>query len=177
MEDLLNKASEWHRVYTIVARGHYLAADRKKTLNNWFGGLVIVITAVVGTSAIFGTLLESPDPFWRLVAGLLSLLGTVVASLQTWLGFAENADKHKAAGEAYRAISRSFAMFLLKHANSGSEQRQVAFAELEALVRRMNDLPNKFPSLPDRFYNNAKKEVSAQSPTMSAQQNVSELAA
>jgi hypothetical protein len=177
MDDLLKKASAWHRDYTIIARGHYLAADRKKALNNWFGGLVIVITAVVGTSAIFGTLLESPDPFWRLVAGLVSLLGTVVASLQTWLGFAENADKHKAAAEAYRAISRSFAMFILKHAYSGSEQRQAAFAELETLVRRLNDLPNKFPSLPDRFYDKAKKEISAQSPTMSVQQTVGDLAA
>jgi hypothetical protein len=177
MEDLLNRASAWLRDYTIIARGHYLAADRKKTLNNWFGGVVIVITAVVGTSAIFGTLLESPDPFWRLVAGLVSLLGTVVASLQTWLGLAENADKHKAAGEAYRAVSRSFAMFLLKHANSGTEHRQVAFAELDALVRKLNDLPKKFPSLPDHFYNKAKKELGAQGPTISVQQDAGELAA
>lgn len=177
MEDLLDKASELNRDYTVVARGHYLAADRKKALNNWFGGLVIVITAVVGTSAIFGTLLESPDPFWRLVAGLVSLLGTVLASLQTWLGFAENADKHKAAGEAYRAISRSFAMFMLKHANSGPEQRQIAFAELDTLVRRLNDLPKKFPSLPDRFYNKAKQDLGAQNPAKGAQQDIADLAA
>jgi hypothetical protein len=177
MEDLLNRASEWHRDYTIIARGHYLAADRKKALNNWFGGLVIVITAVVGTSAIFGSLLDSPDPFWRLLAGLVSLLGTVVASLQTWLGFAENADKHKAAGEAYRAVSRSFGMFLLKHADSGMEHRQVAFAELDALVRKLNDLPKKFPSLPDHFYNKAKKDLSAQDPAISVQQDAGELAA
>jgi hypothetical protein len=148
-----------------------------KNLNNWFGVTVIVITAVVGTSAIFGTLLESADPFWRLVAGLVSLLGTVVASLQTWLGFAENADKHKAAGEAYRAISRSFGMFLLKHANSGKDQRQAAFAELESLVRRLNDLPNKFPALPDHFYNKAKKELSAEDPAIRIQPDAGDLAA
>lgn len=108
MEDLLNRASKWHHDYTIVARGHYLAADRLKTLNNWFGGSVIVITAVVGTSAIFGTLMESADPFWRLVAGIVSLLGTVVASLQTWLGFAENVDKPKPPGKpTERSVVRS----------------------------------------------------------------------
>jgi hypothetical protein len=177
VDDLLNKASELHRDYTIVARGHYLAADQKRALNNWFGGLVIVITAVVGTSAIFGALLESPDPFWRLVAGLVSLLGTVLASLQTWLGFAENSDKHKSAGEAYRAVSRSFAMFMLKHADSGPENRQVAFAELDTLVRRLSDLPKKFPSLPDRFYNKAQKDLDAPNPAMGAQRDVADLAA
>lgn len=68
-------------------------------------------------------------------------------------------------------------MFTLKHANSGRELRQAAFAELDALVRKLNDLPKKFPSLPDHFYNKAKKELSTQNPTISVQPDIGDLAA
>ena len=74
MKDLLDKAAEYRDTYGIVGRAHYLAADHKQALNRYLGVPVIVITAVVGTT-IFGTLNESPDPFWRIAAGLVRLLG------------------------------------------------------------------------------------------------------
>lgn len=157
MKDLLNKASEYRETYGIVGRGHYLAADHKRALNRYLGVPVIVITAVVGTT-IFGTLNESPDPFWRIAVGLVSLAGTILSSLQTSLGFDQDAEKHKAAGEVYRAVHRSFEMFLLKYAQAVSDQRQDAFAEFDGLVRGLKDLPKEFPTLPDRFYDKAKKE-------------------
>ncbi|MFZ5875885.1 MAG: hypothetical protein ACOYXU_05690 [Nitrospirota bacterium] len=66
---------------------------------------------------------------------------------------------------------------MLKHANSGLEQRQIAFAELDTLVRKLNELPKTFPSLPDRFYSKAQTDLSAQDPTRGAQQDVADLAA
>jgi hypothetical protein len=169
MKDLLDTASERRDTYGIVGRAHYLAADHKRALNRYFGIPVIVITAVVGTT-IFGTLNASPDPFWRIAAGLVSLAGTILSSLQTALGFAQDAEKHKAAGETYRAVHRSFEMFSLKYAQASSDQRQAAFADLDELVRSLKDLPKEFPTLPDRFYNKAKKEHDAENPKVSAQQ-------
>jgi len=157
MKDLLDKASEYCNTYEIVGRAHYIAADHKQALNRWFGVPVVVITAVVGTT-IFGTLNKSPDPVWHIIAGLVALAGTILSALQTSMGFAQDAEKHKAAGEAYRAVERSFEMFLLKYAEAPSAQRQAAFADLDELVRGLNDLPRKFPTLPDRFYDKARKE-------------------
>jgi hypothetical protein len=160
MKDLLDKASEYRDTYEIVGRGHYLAADHKRALNHLLGVPVIFITAAVG-STIFVTLNKSPDPFWHIFAGLVAMVGTVLSSLQTLLGFAQDAEKHKTAGEAYRAVTRSFEMFSLKYAEAGADQRQGAFAELDALVRGLKDLPNQFPTLPDRYYNKAKREHDA----------------
>lgn len=160
MKDLLDKASEYRAIYEIVGRGHYIAADHKRALNRLLGVPVIFITAAVG-STIFVTFDKSPEPSLRIVAGLVAMAGTILSSLQTLLGFAQDAEKHKTVGGAYRAVSRSFEMFSLKYAEAGLDQRQGAFAELDAIVRGLKDLPTRFPTLPDRFYNKAKKEHDA----------------
>ncbi|MCP4689036.1 MAG: SLATT domain-containing protein [Desulfobacterales bacterium] len=157
MEDILAKAMENRRNCGIVGRAHYLAADHCGAMNRYLGVPVVVITALVGTT-IFATLNENPDPFWKIVAGLVSLMGTVLASLQTYLGFSQAAEKHKTAGEIYRAERRRFDMFCLKYANAGPDQRDDAFIELQNFVDGLAHLPKEFPTVPDRFYEKARRE-------------------
>lgn len=157
MDDLLTKARYYKKVYHTVGRAHYIAANRYAALNRMFGIPVIIITAVVGTT-IFATLNESPDPKWKIAAGLFSLAGTVLASLQTSLGFADTAQKHKEAGENYRAIQRCFETFQFKFVESGAEQRLDALAEYEELVKRLDEIPKKSPTVPDWCYEKAKNE-------------------
>src|SRR5262249_50700976 len=148
----------YETTYRVVGRAHYLAADRYTHFNRMFGVPVIIITAVVGTT-IFGTLKDSnPDPTWRIIAGLISLAGTVLSSLQTSLGFAQTAEKHKAAGEAYRALRRRFEMFQLRYAGAHSEQRDQAMTALETIVADLAEIPKEFPTIPDRCYNEAVAE-------------------
>jgi hypothetical protein len=155
MKNVLASAAQYEVMYGIVARGHYLAADHHAALNRYFGIPVIVITAIVGTT-IFGTLNENPDPFWRITTGLVALVGTVLSSLQTSLGFAQAAEKHKTAGEVYRGFTRSFRIFRLKYAEAKPGDRQAAFAELKEIVDGLANLAREFPTLPDRFYDKAK---------------------
>jgi len=162
MRDVLAKASEYQETYGIVGRAHYLAADRSRALNRWLGIPVVVITAVVGTT-IFGTLNQNPDPGWKITAGLVTLGGTILSSLQTAFGFAQIAEKHKAAGEAYRAVRRRFEMFRLKYAEVPPDQRAVAITELNEIVVSLADLPKEFPTIPDRFYDRAKRETAMES--------------
>lgn len=157
MDDILRNAHEYEARYRVVARAHYLAAGQQSALNKLFGIPVIVITAIVGTT-IFGTLNQNPNPMWKILAGLLTLSGTVLAALQTNLGFAQTAEKHKAAGEAYRGICRAFGMFELKFASTGPDQRAVALSELDQLIAQLDKIPKGFPSVPDCFYEKAKRE-------------------
>ena len=157
MKEILAKALEYETTYRVVGRAHYLAADRYVHLNRVFGIPVIVITAVVGTT-IFGTLNENPTPGWKIGAGLVTLAGTVLSSLQTALGFAQTSEKHKAAGEAYRAIRRRFEMFQLRYSEAGAERREEAMNSLEAIVAELADLPKEFPTIPDRCYSQAVNE-------------------
>jgi hypothetical protein len=114
----------------------------------------------VGTT-IFGTLDQNPNPGWKIAAGLFSLTGAVLASLQTNLGFAQTAEKHKAAGEKYRSMQRKFELFELKFRPAGSDKRDLAMSELEELVEKLDGLPQAFPSVPDRCYERAKEEEKA----------------
>ena len=82
------------------------------------------------------------------MAGLISLGGTVLSSLHTSLGFAQTAEKHKAAGESYRAIRRRFEMFQLRCAETTSEQRRAAMTDLEKIVAGLADIPKDFPTVP-----------------------------
>src|SRR5579862_5042138 len=100
MDDILAKAKDYQKVYHDVGRAHYIAAGCYTKLNRIFGIPVVIITAVVGTT-IFATLNASPDPKYKIAAGLFSLIGAVLAALQTSLGFADKAQKHKEAGENY----------------------------------------------------------------------------
>jgi len=157
MNDILTRAKNYQKTYHDVARAHYIAANRYSALNRIFGVPVIVITAVVGTT-IFATLNENPDPKWKIAAGLFSLAGTVLASLQTSLKFADTAQKHKEAGESYRVIQRRFGTFQLHFAEAGPDQRQAAILEYERLMQRLEEIPKKFPPVPDWCYEKAKVE-------------------
>lgn len=157
MKDLLAKADEREKTYRVIGRAHYIAADRYTALHRWLGIPVIVITAAVGTT-IFGTLNENPDPVLRIAAGLIALAGTVLSSLQTSLGFAQTAEKHKSAGEAYRVIRRRYEMFKLRHVDAAASERASALATFEELDAALAKLPQEFPSLPDRCYERALAE-------------------
>lgn len=160
MTEILNKALEYAAKYRVIGRAHYLAADNCSKLNKLFGVPVIIITAVVGTT-IFGTIEQNPGFAWRIIAGLISLTGTVLASLQTNLGFAQTAEKHKAAGEKYRSMQRHFEIFELKFRPAGEQKRDTAMAQFEELVAELDSLPQTLPSVPDRFYEMAKEEATA----------------
>jgi len=157
MKELSDKALDYETTYRIVGRAHYIASDKYVRLNRIFGIPVIVITAVVGTT-IFGTFNQNPDAAWKIGAGLFSLAGTVLSSLQTSLGFAQTAEKHKSAGESYRAIRRRFEMFRLRYNSSTPEQHTAVMDALEAIVNDLAGLPKEFPTIPDSCYEKAVEE-------------------
>jgi hypothetical protein len=119
---------------------------------------VIVITAVVGTT-IFATLDRSPEPQWKILAGLVSLLGAVLSALQTSFGFAQTAERHKAVGTRYRAVRRRLELFELKYSNRTDEGRDEALAELEQLNVDLTALASDSPGLPERIYQQAEREA------------------
>jgi hypothetical protein len=158
MNDVLAKARDYEHTYRIIGRAHYLAADRCTRFNRLLQIPVIVITAVIGTT-IFSTLNDNPDPRWKMAAGFITLAGTILSSLQASLGFAQTGQRHKAAGEAYRAMCRKFEMLHLRYLNAGSAERSKAMDEMDKVVAELADLAGDYPAMPDSCYDAAKKEV------------------
>jgi hypothetical protein len=117
----------------------------------------LIISTIVG-AAIFGTIESNPDPYWRIVAGLLSLSAAVLASLQTFFGFAEASERHLAAGRRYGAIRRQLEQLELEYANADESKRAEALGELDALLERLAAVAEESPAIPDKMYDQAAQE-------------------
>ena len=78
---------DWYERVVATQKGHYYAADHYGRLNYWLGIPVMVLTTIVGTS-VFASLQEKPEPWLLILIGFASVLAAVLASLQTFLGFA-----------------------------------------------------------------------------------------
>lgn len=157
MEDVIDKACEYLRNYSLIGRAHYINWEKAARKNKWLGIPVVITTTIVGT-AIFGTLQESPGITWKIIAGLLSLLAAVLSALQTSLKYSELAEKHKTAGAKYAAMRRRLDIFVLKHRGKSDENRQVVLEEFEEIATKFAELAEESPSIPDKVYGQAVRE-------------------
>ncbi len=97
---------DWHNRAAAAATAHYLVANRCRRRNVLLGVPVVVFSTVVGTS-LFATLNEaSVDSTVRLAIGIISVAAAVLAALQTFLRFAERAERHVIAADWYAAVRR-----------------------------------------------------------------------
>lgn len=92
--------TEWDRDLSVICHGHYDAAGRIAKRNYQLGIPVVVLSSVVGATIFVGHRNEWLDS----ALGLASLAAGVLAALQTFLKFAERAEKHREAGARYGAL-------------------------------------------------------------------------
>lgn len=75
----------------------------------------VVLSAVVG-SAIFASVSSEQNVHVQVATGLLSLSSTVLAAMQTFLGFAERSREHETTARAFGAIRRQLSELAARHA-------------------------------------------------------------
>lgn len=133
-----------------------MAAKYYGRLNVWLGVPVVVITSVAG-STIFAT---SGDPATKPVqyaAGAISLLATVLASLQTFLAFGDRAEKHKNAATRYGELRTEIQVLL----STELDQTLELDKRIESIRQRWARVDREAPTLPQRIYAEAEAVVSA----------------
>lgn len=113
---VLHLLQEWSKRAAASSDAHYWHAARLAKRNVQLGVPVVVLTTIVGTS-VFASIGSSVDTRLRIVVGLISVAAAVVASLQTFLRFAERGEKHRMAAEQWAAIRREIAEMLALHPN------------------------------------------------------------
>ena len=161
MDDILEQARRYRTDITYNGRAHYKAADNAAAGHNWLGIPVIVATAIVGTS-IFATLASNPALGWKIIAGLISLVATTLAALQTFFKFSEAAERHRAAGAAFAALRRRVDLFLLRFANDADADRTEALRELEKITTDLSQLAGGSPRIPATAYRLALSEIKSE---------------
>jgi hypothetical protein len=165
-KDISSKIVEYKNRASVNVRSHYLASTIAERKNFWLGVPVVVITALVGTS-IFGTLQDNPSVQIKIAAGALSISATVLAALQTYLGFSEKSAKHKAAGTKYAIIRRHLDLLDLELRSKGDAFASEALEGLKSISTMLDDAAKESPTIPDRVYRTAVAEQGYNSPSRS----------
>src|SRR5258706_2547939 len=105
MSTLKEVLDDWYERVVVTQTAHYISAERFARKNYWLGIPVIGLTTLVGTS-VFATLQKQQQPWLQATVGFASVLAALLASLQTFLGYSQRAEKHRIAGAKYGAVGR-----------------------------------------------------------------------
>jgi hypothetical protein len=158
-EELLTR---WYKRLRESQFSHYEAAKLLERRNLWFGIPVVVLSTVVGTS-IFATLnatveKATADIAFRIVIGMISVAAAVLAGLQTFLRFAERADKHRSIGAQAGALRREIEQLL---AVGGTEHLEAD--TLDNVRKEIDKLFADAPSVPELVWKRVSQTLNADS--------------
>ena len=105
---------DWHERATTAQFGHQRQAERTRMKGIALGLPVVIMTTLVGTSA-FATLGDATTDRAKVVVGSFSIIAAVLASMQTFLGYSQTAERHRIAASRYANSRRAIEVALTRH--------------------------------------------------------------
>ena len=105
---------DWHLRATAAQFGHQAQAEQTRRKSIWLGLPVVIMTTLVGTSA-FATFNEDSGPEAKILVGVISIAAAVLASIQTFLGYSQVAERHRIAATRYANARRTIEVALTRH--------------------------------------------------------------
>ena len=93
----------WRDELGTMMRTHYVLSAKVRLLNYILGVPTIVIAMLIA-SYIFLSLNQELGLWIKMLFGLLALLTAILASLQTFLKYSEQAENHRNASARYQAL-------------------------------------------------------------------------
>src|SRR6266536_3062110 len=130
---------------------HYDMAEMYKNRHRFFGIVVVLVTAIVGTS-VFASLGKSPESWIQIFTGFLSIAAVVLSSLQTFLGFSEYQSQHKASAAGYGSCRRDLELLIMKFPEATGKSGEAGTMELELIKKSLDDLDKASPTIPDKIW-------------------------
>src|SRR5262245_21153015 len=147
MPDQEHVLYEWYQRVVVTQRAHYLSADHFGKKKYWLGIPAVVLSTLVGTS-VFATVQKQPELWLQISVGLASVAAALLTSLQTFLGYAERAEKHRLAAAKYGALGRE----LEQLRSCGSTPSLEA---MSGVRKRLDDMAVESPNNPRWIYHKA----------------------
>jgi hypothetical protein len=145
---------EWHAGIRINVLAHYECSKIFERQHRTLGYPTVILSALAGTA--FVSSLTDSNIWWaRGIAILLSLAVTVFASLQTFLRYAERAEKHKAAAAEFGKLRRE----LEQLAAFVPEDGTVTAHEMQAIRVKWGELSTHAPAIPNYVYTRMFRKV------------------
>lgn len=153
-------AKNFYRYSSVMSNAHYDMAETYRVRHRAFGFAVVIATAVVGTTTFASLakdiLAKGMPTEWEnwIKAGtaILSVLATVLAALQTFLGFSDLQAQHKRGADGYSEVRRDIDLLLMKYPDVVGVPSEDATAAIDAIKKRLDDLDKASPTIPDGVY-------------------------
>jgi hypothetical protein len=139
-----------------MARAQYLAGKRSNVMHQTLGIPVVILTAAVGAT-IFATFGSTPQSRWVIGIGLLSLLAAILSALQTFLGYAQRAERNRTSAAAYGQLKRDLDLLVMQFKVTPPTAAK-ALDALRPEIQRFALIEKESGSVADRFYNRARRE-------------------
>ncbi len=147
-EEVKKLLSDWLRRFRRLQRSHRDATRILRGFHFWLGIPTVVLKTFVGTS-IFATLESTDiDVKTRILVGIVSVTAGVLSALQTFLRFAERAEKHRVAGARFGALRREVEQELALPTRERQEMKDF----LDTLRERNDKLAEESPEIPRRIW-------------------------
>jgi len=155
MEELLQ---DWHKRVYAAQTAYYEVAEQFRRWNYRLGIPVVIVSSLVGTAVFTG--LSEANGWLKLLVGSVSILAAVLASLQTFLKFGENATLHGAAADWFAAIRRDIEEVLALP----PEMRGKPKTCLDSIRQEMNKAGQKSPELSERLWKRVSRHFGVEEP-------------
>jgi hypothetical protein len=150
---------EWWARIEINGVAHYRSALYFGRINILILGVpTVILTAVVGTGAFTSLIEAQVSPVWRVFAGLLSILATVLAALQTFLNLPQRVASHRRSSAEFGSIRRDIEELQVKLEASSLDAAQANDA-LSKIKERIEKAQAGSPDVPSSVWKQVSKDV------------------
>jgi hypothetical protein len=144
---------QWYAGIKLQVLSHYECAKLYESYHRRLGYPTVILSALTGTA--FVASLNDSDIWWiKGVAVVLSLMVTVLASLQTFLRYSERAEKHKTAAEEFGKLRRELEEMLVLVPAGGD----IAKNDMDAIRTTWGDLSTNAPAIPNHILTRIKNQ-------------------
>lgn len=151
LDDLLR---EWQSRASLALYAYNRAATRCRAWDTRLGGLIAILTAIVGTS-VFATLQNDVSVGAKIAVGLVSVLAALVAGVQAFATLSKRAFEYERAARSYGAIRREIEEMRLVH----RDDPEALAACVRTLRSRLDDAAREAPNAPPGIWNRTRNEM------------------
>lgn len=148
--DALRKEAERIEEDTIhSAKGHFNAADTWRRRHYWLGIPATIFGALAGAAIVKNC---------QELAGILSLLATILTALVTFLKPTDKASSHKTVADQYLALRNDTRIFREIEVFEDEDGKSLS-DKLKSLAARRNELNQSSPDMPRKAFEAARKGI------------------
>ena len=147
----------WHKGLRTLSRANFSMASRYGWWNALVGACVVVFSGAAGSTVLAN--LGKSDPELQLKIGLVSIVATILASLQTFFKFSELSNRHKAAAVKYGGLRTEVQVLLASDLPKVADLDQ----KIESIRTRWQSIDQEAPTAPN--YDRMERQLQTGTPS------------